>query len=319
MPRPLGSRRLPEIRAVEADVVRALQAGRVEVVQALAAPRVVRLPRVHRHLDQNRCPALGIRAYDERHRPARAIRQRDETHEVVATHPVLRDLDGVRDRPGCADRARCRVCDGRVVDLTGAVLEACGQTPDEPRPRARVPAQAEDLDPVAPAARDVKVQRFAGADARLGGVARGRCVTPASLTPAGGAGERVLLLDGVLRGARPRRPNPNRLGRRPPRQTHERGSDDDDGRQGHSGRETPGHGAPFLPAVSSLRMRLVVPWRRASPRRSPPRLDKSRGCLRRRAELGGVARRSRRSPADREARRSGSGWAESLPSFPEHM
>jgi hypothetical protein len=59
---------LPQVRTVEADVVRRCSSRRVEIVKALPAPGVVRLPRVHGHLDEDRRTSVRALPDDERDR-----------------------------------------------------------------------------------------------------------------------------------------------------------------------------------------------------------------------------------------------------------
>ena len=162
-------------RAVEGDAVRGCAAGRVHVVEALAAPVVVRLPGVHRDLDEDRGAARRRRADDEEDgRSLAALRpaRQEEVRDVVPADGVARQLELVRDRPAGDGLA---VPVGARMGLRGPLLvgAAAGNAADEAAARAAVPAHAVHLDAVAGRrrGRHVEVQRLAGQEAQLRRVA----------------------------------------------------------------------------------------------------------------------------------------------------
>src|SRR5262245_30026791 len=185
-------------RPLEGDA-RRTTARRVGVVKALPAPRVVRLPRVHRDLHEDRGSALGVRADDERLEgrfPLLNPGSELELCDVEAARPAGRDRQFVRHRPSGTGPAalRCRIL--RAVGVLPAVLRNAGEpAPAEPV----VPAQPEDVDVVGLGRlrRDVEVDRPAGGDGDFRAVALDRRSANVGPRPFGGSLLRVLCRDGV--------------------------------------------------------------------------------------------------------------------------
>ena len=189
-------------RPVEGDPV---CARAVEVVEALAAPAVVRFPRVDRDLDEEARSdrLLALTQNEEGRGGATLVRpvREDRLHEVVAARPVRVALDRVGHGPAGTDRRRGR---GRAVgnrDL-GARLSllvgvAARDARDEPRSGSSVPAEPVDGEAIAVLRADVDVDVLSRCDADLGSV-EGDAVARAHL-PRGRAGQRVLALDGGIR------------------------------------------------------------------------------------------------------------------------
>ena len=154
--RPLATDPVPEIRPVERDMIRAPSEAR-EVVRAATAPRVVGLPRVHRHLDQH--ARVLLRRVDDQVRRRRFARLRaveqEHADQVVAADPARIDRERVCRRPA---RVHVTVDVHRLLyaDLRAA---ATRQARDLARAEPPVPAEAVDEHPVARALRGRDVQR----------------------------------------------------------------------------------------------------------------------------------------------------------------
>ena len=195
-----GVRQRPvEGHAHRVDPVRA-----VEVVEALPGPRVVRLPRVDGHLDEDLRVVRRRLAHDERDPAARVVvvpRARDaEERVVVPRRRRLGNREGVRDGPVGAKPVH------GAVGLRPLVAAAARKATEQTRAEPAVPTQAVELDAVrlARARPDVQVDCLSRQDADLGAVAGDARRRVRRLDPGRGVGPRlsVLDLDRIRRGAR---------------------------------------------------------------------------------------------------------------------
>jgi hypothetical protein len=155
-------------RTVERDVGRgAVAAVRIE---ALASPRVVRLPGVHGRDDEDLGADGRLRLHDEEDAARRAAVNRDEPGRVVPARPVLADGDGVRHRPRRAHFSGDRIGCGPRLSRTLRRRRAAREAFDQAAAGASVPAEAIDVHAVrgGRGGRHVQVDGLAGERAELG-------------------------------------------------------------------------------------------------------------------------------------------------------
>lgn len=194
--------RRPVVRPLERDPVRTPAVGAEVVVQALAAPVVVRLPRVQRDLDEDRRLPARRRPDDDvgdcRSARLGSVREQ-EFDQVVAADGVFRHRQRVRDGPAGVEPSRAEVR-GRHGPR-GALLGggAARQARDATGAQAAVPAEPIDDDAVAGLRlrAHVQVHHAARQHARLGRVALDRTAGRRRRQPVHGPALRVLGRDRI--------------------------------------------------------------------------------------------------------------------------
>ena len=212
-PRQVGLRaHVAELALVEGPIERHLEgvAAGAELVEALAAPRVVSLPRIDRHLDQQR--GRGTRralAHNQRNaRDGTGVRPTDdlELGLVVAGDRIRRDLYTIGHRPGIpeepGDGVRCR---RRGLCERGVARAATRHAPDQAPPMPGT-SPAGTRAPIARAQRrgHVQVKAMPRGDAGFRRVTGDHRPRAGRNLPASVARARVLSLHGI-RGRRRRR------------------------------------------------------------------------------------------------------------------